>query len=311
MVPTLWGRLQTRVFLLAVMGSIVTALIVPALSGSYRTGLLTLTAVAVLGLGWELIYHVLMQFRWEKDWPSLFGLLTAVPEGLLVWLLLRAGLVPGVPAAPTLPAFIAHFGTVWIVVWLVANGPMRVVFIRWRFRGGAAGMTESPEMPPMIDGVLCKNGHFCAPRAPYCQVCGVSMVQLTAVTTRRPRPPLGLLLVDDGSTFRLEVDYVIGREPDLHPAVLARRARPLTLHDPKVAVSRRHALISLAGWAVHLTDLLPVNRTRVEQPGEAVRRLAPGESTALRSGAVVHLGSRWLRYESHLAFAAPTEGHLG
>ena len=25
---------------------------------------------------------------------------------------------------------------IWFVVWLVANGPMRVPFLRWRFRGG-------------------------------------------------------------------------------------------------------------------------------------------------------------------------------
>ena len=37
--------------------------------------------VVVLGVGWELVYHLLMQFRWEKDWPTLFGLLVGVPEG--------------------------------------------------------------------------------------------------------------------------------------------------------------------------------------------------------------------------------------
>ena len=62
-----------------------------------------LATVTVLGLGWEFVYHFLMQFRWEKDWPSMFGLLTAVPEGLLVWLLLRLGVVPGLPdGVPTL-----------------------------------------------------------------------------------------------------------------------------------------------------------------------------------------------------------------
>ena len=33
-------------------------------------------------------------------------------------------------------AFVIHFGAVWLAVWLVANGPMRVPFLRWRFRGG-------------------------------------------------------------------------------------------------------------------------------------------------------------------------------
>jgi pimeloyl-ACP methyl ester carboxylesterase len=33
-------------------------------------------------------------------------------------------------------AFLVQFVVVWLGVWVVANGPMRVPFIRWRFRGG-------------------------------------------------------------------------------------------------------------------------------------------------------------------------------
>ena len=137
MAPTLWGRIQTRIFLLATVGAVVTALITPVLPvvgplpDRYRTTFLVLAAVAVLGVGWEFVYHFLMQFRWEKDWPSLFGLLTLVPEGVLVWVLL-----PRIGLTPPLPAFAIHFVTVWLCVWLVANGPMRVPFVRWRFRGG-------------------------------------------------------------------------------------------------------------------------------------------------------------------------------
>ena len=136
MVPILIGRIQTRLFLLALVGSAVTVVLIPLLSGSYRDGFVVLAAVAVLGIGWELLYHLLMQFRWEKDWPSLFGLLTGVPEGLLLWVLLKAGAVPLIGAAPPGWTFAVHFGVVWVAVWLVANGPMRVPFLRWRFRGG-------------------------------------------------------------------------------------------------------------------------------------------------------------------------------
>jgi len=31
---------------------------------------------------------------------------------------------------------VVHFVAVWPTVRLVANGPMRVPFIRWRFHGG-------------------------------------------------------------------------------------------------------------------------------------------------------------------------------
>ena len=89
------------------------------------------------GIGWELIYHFIQQFRWEKDWPTFFGLITVVNEGLLIWILLRLDLVPGIdgPAVP-LNAYVILFLTTWLWVWLIANGPMRVPFIHWRFRGG-------------------------------------------------------------------------------------------------------------------------------------------------------------------------------
>ena len=106
------------------------------LSVVYQDTFVILAAVAVLGIGWECLYHFLMQWRWEKDWPTLFGLATAIPEGLLVWLLLRAGAIPGISGTVPAAAFVIDFALVWLAVWLVANGPMRVPFIRWRFHGG-------------------------------------------------------------------------------------------------------------------------------------------------------------------------------
>jgi hypothetical protein len=142
MVPTLNGRIQTRLFLLAVIGGLITAVVVPWLPGGapvgdkYRNGLVVLAGVMVLGVAWEFVYHFLMQWRWEKDWPTLFGLVTGVPEGVLLWLLLAAGLIPGIAGTVGGAAYLIQFALVWVGVWLVANGPMRVPFIRWRFNGG-------------------------------------------------------------------------------------------------------------------------------------------------------------------------------
>jgi hypothetical protein len=141
-VPTLNGRIQTRFFLLAIVGGIITLIIVPLLPGNaplgdkYRDGFLVLASVAVVGIAWELLYHFLMQWRWEKDWPTLFGLVEGVPEGVLIWFLLRDGAVPGIVGKVGTEAFLIQFILVWLGVWVVANGPMRVPFIRWRFRGG-------------------------------------------------------------------------------------------------------------------------------------------------------------------------------
>lgn len=143
MLPTLNGRIQSRILVLAVIGGIWTLILTPVLPGipgslsdAYGVTFRVLAAVIVLGVGWELVYHGLQQFRWEKDWPTLFGLLNGINEGVLVWVLAAAGAVPGIDSLPAAP-FLIDFSTVWLVVWLWLNGPMRVPFIRWRFRGGS------------------------------------------------------------------------------------------------------------------------------------------------------------------------------
>jgi hypothetical protein len=139
-IPTLNGRIQTRVFLLATVGLLWTLILTPVLptgvsvGASYGATLSVLLIVTVLGVLWELVYHGLMQFRWEKDWPTLFGLLTAIPEGLLVWFLVAGGATWVDSMAGG--AFVLLFTTTWLLVWAVANGPMRVPFIHWRHRGG-------------------------------------------------------------------------------------------------------------------------------------------------------------------------------
>ena len=47
----------------------------------------------------------------------------------------RAGPESAPPEEVSFGAFLVQFLTTWILVWVVVNGPMRVPFIRWRFRG--------------------------------------------------------------------------------------------------------------------------------------------------------------------------------
>ncbi|MCW6006795.1 FHA domain-containing protein [Micromonospora sp. CPCC 205371] len=151
----------------------------------------------------------------------------------------------------------------------------------------------------LVEGVHCANGHFNDPALRYCQLCGISMAQLTHVTTLGPRPPLGVLLLDDGATFRLDADYVVGRDPHRNPAVAAG-SRALRVSGAVSGVSRHHLRISLDGWTVRATDLGSVNGTHVEVPGESgPRRLDPGKPAEIPPGTRVRFGSRWLRYESH------------
>jgi hypothetical protein len=142
MLPTLIGRIQTRIVLLVVIGGAVTLAVIPALERDlplterYHTAFVVLAAVTVLGVGWEFLYHFAMQWRWEKDWPTLFGLATMLPEGVLVWALLQSGSVPLIGRQVSPVTFVVQFVLVWLAAWLTANGPMRVPFLRWRFRGG-------------------------------------------------------------------------------------------------------------------------------------------------------------------------------
>ncbi|MBF9131831.1 FHA domain-containing protein [Plantactinospora sp. S1510] len=154
--------------------------------------------------------------------------------------------------------------------------------------------------PALVEGVDCKRGHFNDPALRFCQQCGIAMHQLTLVTRRGPRPPLGVLLLDDGMTFRLDTDYVLGRAPDSDDEVAAGRARPLRITGDAPGVSRRHLRVVLAGWRVHILDLGSANGTDVRPPETSSPHwLGAGTAIPIEPGTRVLFGSRWLRYESH------------
>ncbi|RMI42329.1 FHA domain-containing protein, partial [Actinomadura harenae] len=165
---------------------------------------------------------------------------------------------------------------------------------------GSPGGRSRPETPHIL-GVNCKNHHFNDPRARYCAVCGISMMQATLAPFKGPRPPLGVLLVDDGQTVPLTADLLIGREPRHAPEVAAKRAVPMRLNDDDGSISRRHTLIRLDGWKVLLVDLGSVNGTAVKPPGAPdFERIAPDTPVPLAPGTVARIGvSRTFRFESN------------
>jgi hypothetical protein len=154
---------------------------------------------------------------------------------------------------------------------------------------------------PEVLGVYCKNGHFDDPEARYCAVCGISMAQLTKAPRKGKRPPLGVLVLEDGSVFQLDADYVIGREPSLDSSVADGSARPLRLTDSEGLVSRIHARVELDGWQVYISDLESANGTYLQQPGENDGMLLPPRvRTPLVAGARVRVGrDHGFTYDSH------------
>ncbi|MEM8746098.1 MAG: hypothetical protein AAGF91_05295 [Actinomycetota bacterium] len=142
MTPTLLGRLQTRWVMVWTVG-LAWLLIVgpwlplagPTTANVYENGLAALVLVAVVGTLWELVYHGLQQLRWDKDWPTVLGLVLGVSEGIVVYHLLLNGLPWDIGRISPLP-FAWQFGSIWVAIWAVTNGPIRILVPRWRFAGG-------------------------------------------------------------------------------------------------------------------------------------------------------------------------------
>jgi hypothetical protein len=160
--------------------------------------------------------------------------------------------------------------------------------------------SEPGVQPPLVDGKHCVRNHFNHPHARYCVICGIDFHQQTVQVVKGLRPPLGILIFDDGAAFTLDADYIIGREPELDPEVVGRRARPLVVADPQRYLGRVHAEIRLEGWDVVITDRGSANGTFVFVPGSTGWAQLPArQPTFLASGVHVALGPRTFVYESH------------
>jgi FHA domain len=147
----------------------------------------------------------------------------------------------------------------------------------------------------VVEGVLCASEHFNDPEARTCRQCGTSLDQPPRSVLRRQRPPLGVLVFDDGTRVTLDGDYVLGREPVLDFDVMAGRARPLRISDPEGTVSRLHLRVSLVGWQVEVSDLGSANGSVLRAPGEE-RTLAPFEPIVLEPGTRIGIGHRSMQY---------------
>ncbi|MCD9624831.1 hypothetical protein [Rhabdothermincola salaria] len=143
MIPSLVGRLQTRVFVMLVIGIPWTLLVTPvlpmptddvgdviALGERYEVTFVAWFLALAFGLVWELVYHAWQQRRWDRDFPSLYFLLAGLWEFLPV-----AAVVIAVYEPPFAAIVIMFFG-LWLLMWVFVQGPIRVLVPRWRFRGG-------------------------------------------------------------------------------------------------------------------------------------------------------------------------------
>ena len=146
MTPTLYGRWQTRWFLLLVIGFPVTFLLLTFgwIESSGGIAFWILIYLGFFGIFWDIIYDRLQQFMWDHDWPGLFQLFANILEGILFELIffpfLRQFNAPGLDHNINIQGFLIQFLIQYVVVsvsiYLLSWMVMRLLFPRWRFRGG-------------------------------------------------------------------------------------------------------------------------------------------------------------------------------
>jgi hypothetical protein len=139
MTPTLLGRWQTRLLLLATVGALIT---IPfALNLNTIIPFWILGYIAFFGVFfWDVLYDYIQKKRWDRDWPGFYQLVAGIWEAIFLAILLsilkniQFGL-PGVLEF-NLGVFIFHYSCVWLGIYIASQSIMRLIFPRWRFRGG-------------------------------------------------------------------------------------------------------------------------------------------------------------------------------
>lgn len=169
--------------------------------------------------------------------------------------------------------------------------------------GGPAPAPSPPGTPEpgaagqvMVWGVNCKQGHFNDPDARYCRTCGTHMAHQRRDLVLGPRPVVGYLVADGGVTYKLDADYLIGRDPSLGQTANGD-ARRMVLSDADGTVSATHASIRLHEWNVVVTDQGSYYGTHVWMPGSKEWvRLEGGQSLRLDPSHIL-LGRRQLVFQ--------------
>ncbi len=155
-------------------------------------------------------------------------------------------------------------------------------------RGAAAGVR--------VLGFKCARAHPSDPRSAFCTVCGMPVDQ-TQPPSEVLRPALGVLVLDDGTTFTLSADTVLGRDPQNSDAA-QRGMTPFKIEDNSGGMSRAHAEIRLVNWDATIVDRGSTNGTRARLPGyQDWIHLVPNQPLVLIHGTELMLGNRVLRYD--------------
>ncbi len=109
-------------------------------------------------------------------------------------------------------------------------------------------------------------------------------------------PPEGtaiaVVVFEDGETISVHKDVLLGRSPELDPAVVAGDRDAVTIVDPTKATSRSHLLLRQHNWDLHAVDLGSRNGTLVLSENGEWLRLTPGLAHPIADGQRLRIGSR-------------------
>lgn len=161
-------------------------------------------------------------------------------------------------------------------------------------------LVPSSPRAAIVQGVRCSRQHFNNPGALHCRVCGIAMMQQTQAQVEGERPPLGVLVCDDGATYGLDGDYAIGSDPRGEPGVTSGLAEPLVIGEVADGVAPTHIVIHLDGWDVHALNRSPGSPAAVLNRGDTQwTPLPPGQWARLTPGSYVGFAGRHVVYESN------------
>ena len=164
---------------------------------------------------------------------------------------------------------------------------------------GFDAVTDVAHSRPMAYGIRCPQGHLNHPEARWCAECRQPLALGPGVLVKGERPPLGRLILDQGTEVLLDETLVLGRLTGAGPSPQQQGApRLVQVRDDSGLLSRKHVEFRLVEWTVQILDLHSANGTYVSTPNTVEIRLAPGRPHILVPGSRIRAGGRTVMFES-------------
>jgi len=121
MTPTLAGRIETRIFINAII-----AFPILATLGFPEVFFIMLA----IGVAMDFAYNFLQLKRWDGDWPLVFVIISGLVEGVILWaalsLIIRLDL----------KTYLSMYGIIWLLMFILQASFLHALFPYRRFRGG-------------------------------------------------------------------------------------------------------------------------------------------------------------------------------